>query len=119
MHVSTCIAAGALAFAGLIGLATTAQASPHSGSAAIANVSAPSLIQKVSGCHQNRQYHMVYKWNTPAWHRHRRNCAPVAANPPAPATTHCHRGWQSHPHPAQGGRGSHRHVGPNCAAVWR
>ena len=68
-----------------------------------------SLI-KVSGCHANRRFHMVYKWGYKAWHRHRPNCRPIHTAAPL---RHCHRNFRRHYHAGRGKRW-HRHAGPGC-----
>lgn len=114
------VSATALMLAGLAtGLAAPAAAMPLStlGASGKAQISkqGDSLATKVAGCHQSGQYHMVFRWGYPAWHRHRPNCRPVAVR-------HCHRGFRHHFHPGYGNVW-HKHVGPNCVPfrgqVWQ
>ncbi len=123
MQLSKCVAVGAFVLAGLLSQLSTAKATPVSSAANSSglaiNSSTSGLLHKASGCHRSRQYHMVFLWGYPAWHRHRAGCAPIAAYPPGRAVVWCHRGWRNHVHPAWGGGGWHRHVGPKCVVQWR
>lgn len=133
MKLSRCLAAGALALAGLLTHDSVATASPFSlagpGNATGFTRSGNGLVQKVSGCHKYAQNHMVYLWGYPAWHSHGYNCQPQPANPPGyypgypypgygqpPGFVnpgYCHGNWQNHYHPGFGG-GWHRHSSKNC-----
>lgn len=126
MRLTHCITLGAFFLAGLLAHSFTANAFPISstayGSGLENDAPSRSLVHKVSGCHRDREYHMVYLWGYPAWHRHRSNCAPVAANPPSGGGYYCHRNWENHYHRGSG-TGWHKHVGQNCVvrqgSQWR
>lgn len=142
MRLIGCAAAGALILAGLFVSSPAVNAGAAAtvlGGINAATGNGDGLVQKVSGCHRHPEYHHVYLWGYPAWHRHGGNCAPIPASPPvyappayppypgygAPgfgAPAYCHGNWQNHFHPGFG-YGWHRHAGPNCKPVrgrrWR
>jgi hypothetical protein len=79
---------------------------------AIVDSVAGSQVIQVAGCHANKQFHMVFAWGHPAWHRHGAGCQPIPALGPVPGV-HCHANWQKHAHPGHGSKW-HRHAAGNC-----
>lgn len=70
------------------------------------------IFVPAGGCHADTRTHLVPEFGRPAPHRHRRDCAPVAAEAPRRAAD-CHRDAREHVVPGRG-RVYHRHVGPDC-----
>ena len=99
----------ALAMSVMAGPVLAASAMPRAGTPDIA---AGPIFVPAGGCHADTRTHFVPEFGRSVPHRHRRDCAPVAAEAPG-RPVDCHRDAREHFVPGYG-RVYHRHVGPDC-----